>query len=131
MITPKLKDAVLNHLIEQFNNDKEIVHTHNLALELNTKPSLIDMILEQFHQQSLLQDYVPFLGEDDAYFELNANAFDLHHLGGFTGKEELLKLNLKKLELEVNSLKQSAPDTAEKITSILANIATVAGFLLK
>ncbi|MEH0008247.1 MAG: hypothetical protein V6Z82_05945 [Flavobacteriales bacterium] len=62
---------------------------------------------------------------------LTANAFDLHRLGGFTGREELLKLNLQKLKLEVDALKSSFPKKAERITTILSNIASIVPMLMK
>ncbi|MGM7552600.1 hypothetical protein [Myroides odoratimimus] len=131
MITPELKDSILNQLINLFNDDREVISFYELATTLNTKPTLIEMILKQFYEQSLLSQYTPFLGEGEAYFELSANAFDLQYIGGFKAKEELLKLNLDKLSLEIESLKNSTPETAERISTIIANIAAVATFMFK
>lgn len=130
MITPQLKDSVLNSLIQMFNNNQETFNYAELAEELGSKEEFVFMILLQFKKTGIFHEFHQFI-DADVSFSLSADAFDLHHLGGFTAKEEILKLNLQKLNLEIESLKQTEPDTAEKISSILTNITTVAAFLFK
>lgn len=61
-------------------------------------------------------------------FVLNLSASDLLQRGGFLAKEELIKLTLEKLSLEVEQLRSQNPERVELYTSILANITTVLSF---
>lgn len=57
-------------------------------------------------------------------------AFDFYSHGGFVGQEELLRKNIEKLLLEIESLKPSMPDKISTITSIAGNIATALGLII-
>lgn len=45
-------------------------------------------------------------------------------------QEEVLKLTLEKLQLEINQLSNEFPDKAQNFTAIAANIATCLTFLI-
>lgn len=62
---------------------------------------------------------------------LKAGAFDLQQRGGFVVQEEIMKATLEKLQLEIESLQTSFPEKAERFTTILASIATVAALFSK
>ena len=64
------------------------------------------------------------------FLELRTEAFDFFNRGGFTAQEELLKKNIEKLLLEIESLKPSMPDRVQTLTTIAANIATGLGLFL-
>ena len=45
-------------------------------------------------------------------------AIDFHNRGGFVAQEELLKNNIEKLLKEIEQLKPSFPEKAEKLATI-------------
>ena len=100
MITPELKDKVLNNLLSH----NDVTYTFNiiqLANELNCSSDTIG---------------------GDVIISLNVEASDMALRGGFVAQEELIKKNFEKLLLELDSLKSKFPKNIETITSIIGNI---------
>ena len=97
MITPELKDKVLNNLLSH----NDVTYTFNiiqLANELNCSSDTIRAILDYFNRLNLIS------------------------ATGFVAQEELIKKNFEKLLLELDSLKSKFPKNIETITSIIGNI---------
>lgn len=126
MITSELKDHILNELVEagihfsfNINSSKDLFQINRDQMEL---------ILDQFVDYHFINMNKMLGGA--VYITLTAYAFDFVQKGGFTAKESLEKAALEKLQLELESLKKSFPEKADLITSVLANIATVAGLFI-
>ncbi|ODS87262.1 MAG: hypothetical protein ABS44_11640 [Chryseobacterium sp. SCN 40-13] len=126
MITSELKDRILNDLINTGINLE--VNLHDAPADYQIPLEYLSVILDQFqnlnflHQEKMLGGHV--------YVYLTADAFDFMHKGGFTAKEAIEKAALEKLSLELESLKKDFPEKTEFLSSVLANIATVAGLFL-
>lgn len=120
MITPELKDKVLNNLLSQ----NDVTYTFNiiqLANELNCSSDTIRAILDYFNRLNLISATNYTIG-GDVIISLNVEASDMALRGGFVAQEELIKKNFEKLLLELDSLKSKFPKNIETITSIIGNI---------
>jgi hypothetical protein len=126
MITLILKDKVLNYLIQ---NGPEIsLENEEYETLFEVDSDYIDMILEQMNNLGLIK-LRGFIG--GAFVFLTANAYDFQRRGGYTGQEELIENNLKKLLLEIESLKPSLPNKVETITSIISGLSAALGLFIK
>ena len=121
MITPSIKDKVLYKLVEGDTLKKEF-DIHTLSEELGMAPDVLDAILKHFEKLGLCQ-VRRYLG-GGFHVMLHVEAHDMALHGGFVAQEEHLRDSLKKLELELESLRPSFPDKASQITSIIADIGT-------
>ena len=120
MITPELKDKVLNNLL----GHNDVTYTFNiiqLANELNCSSDTIRAILDYFNRLNLISATNYTIG-GDVIISLNVEASDMALRGGFVAQEELIKKNFEKLLLELDSLKSKFPKNIETITSIIGNI---------
>ena len=120
MITPELKDKVLNNLLSH----NDVTYTFNiiqLANELNCSSDTIRAILDYFNRLNLISATNYTIG-GDVIISLNVEASDMALRGGFVAQEELIKKNFEKLLLELDSLKSKFPKNIETITSIIGNI---------
>ena len=103
MITPELKDKVLNNLLSH----NDVTYTFNiiqLANELNCSSDTIRAILDYFNRLNLISATNYTIG-GDVIISLNVEASDMALRGGFVAQEELIKKNFEKLLLELDSLK--------------------------
>lgn len=127
MITPELKDNVLNALcsapLESMVSFKPVDFGPDICFDD------LNAILCQFGR-------LGFISELNArrqiiFFVVHIEAHDFWAHGGFIAQEEVLKANIKKLRLELETLsKELEPKFSERaatITSIAGNIATVLG----
>ena len=120
MITPELKDKVLNNLLSP-NDVTYTFHIIQLANELNCSSDTIRAILDYFNRLNLISATNYTIG-GDVIISLNVEASDMALRGGFVAQEELIKKNFEKLLLELDSLKSKFPKNIETITSIIGNI---------
>lgn len=99
--------------------------------ETGLKNDVIISILDYFKGKGLIAEGYGTCS--CAVFQIitKVEAHDLFLHGGFFAQEELLKKNIEKLLLEIESLKPSLPDRVERITSIAANIATAISLFIK
>jgi hypothetical protein len=102
-----------------------LIPTDKTPLENEFKP-LNDLVQNYYLNIPQRKEYQVINVYSD-FLEKAIKEIDLH----FTSKEEILKLNLQKLQLEIDSLKSSFPEKAETITSILSNISSVVPFLFR
>ena len=119
MITNEIKDTVLKRLIETGTRYK--IDFKQLSRDIKIDFDELDSILDHFENLGFLE-LEKLLG-GKANVRINIPAIDFYSHGGFKGQEELLRINIEKLLLEIESLKPSFPDKVEKITSIAAGIA--------
>lgn len=127
MITPEIKDHVLNELCSA--PLESMINFKPGDLELDICFDDLNAILCQFKR-------LGFISELNArkqiiYLVVHMEAHDFLSRGGFFAHEEILKANIKKLGLELESLsKELEPKFAERaatITSIAGNIVTTLG----
>lgn len=120
-ITPELKDRVLNELLDASNGGQVMLETFERNMFLDLSDDMLEMLLNYFADNKLIN-----LNGGIGFFMVQprVEAHDLKSRGGFVGQEILFRQNIDKLLMEIESLKHSAPDTFEKITSIAANLIT-------
>ncbi|MFA6201417.1 MAG: hypothetical protein WC679_13530 [Bacteroidales bacterium] len=122
LITPQLKDAILQDLI---NSDEIQIEYSEYAPKYSISENNLNMILRQFDSKSLVK-ITSYKGGCIVRVTANAHDYILH--GGFVAQEEILKANIEKLGLELELLsKELEPkllDKAEKIASLAHNILT-------
>lgn len=125
LITPKIKDDVLQFLIKSEEMPVEIDY-EKLAQELTISSDMLGLIIEQFADMNLIKT-TDYIGGSLVWITANAHDFISH--GGFMAQEEILKSNIEKLGLEIDLLaKELEPkhlDRLEKISSLGANIVSV------
>ncbi|GCB33938.1 hypothetical protein [Bacteroides faecalis] len=122
LITPKLKDSILRDFV--ISEDVPIdIEYDEFASKYSTSSDRLCMILEQFEAMNLIK-LTPCIGS--CFIQVTAYAHYYISHGGFTAQEEILKANIEKLGLELETLsKQLEPnllDKAEKIVSLGSNI---------
>lgn len=124
MVTPKEKDNLLNVLCNEL--EPESMYTikgADLIQETGVDKKFLRSSLAQFERMGLIE--LSQLTGGNFGIALLMEAYDLKRLGGFEAREQILKLNLQKLKLEIDNLEESFPDKAEKITSIISNLASI------
>lgn len=127
LITCSLKDEILRGFIER---DKASFSADikEMAIQYNISWVTMMAILEHFENLGFIKRGETLEGE--IIFYIKVPAYDFFSHGGFLAQEELLKANLEKLILEIESLKPSIPDKVESLTAIASNIATALGLFL-
>ena len=121
MITPIIKDQILNELIACGTNP--IVNTNKSVEIFGIETQYLNMILDQFERMGLIS--LSKVAAGHIYVSLEADAFDLQGRGGFFAAEEVVKASLEKLVLEIESLQKSFPDRALQFTSMFSNLAAI------
>ncbi len=124
MITPSIKDKVLDKIVEGDAIRKEY-DLFDLADELVMDPDVLDAILRHFEKLELCRVRRFHGGGIEVMLHVEASDMALH--GGFVAQEEHLRDSLKKLELELESLRPSFPERAARITGIVADISAALG----
>ena len=131
MITPKLKDFILNELIvryEMYKRESFPLFYDKCFSDMNIGISDLRIILNQFERMGLISDLRDSLGSDAPNIQIEADLFDWHNRGGFVAQEEILLANLEKLGYELDELTKHADpsflDRIDNITKIAASIAT-------
>ena len=131
MITPLIKDKVLNALcdLEEF----ETLASLNLKSALEATDvsfNELNSILNHFERLGFVSNINLRRQSQGFYITIHLEALDFKNRGGFFVQEEVLKLTLEKLQLEINQLSNEFPDKAQNFTAIAANIATCLTFLI-
>ena len=127
LVTPELKDKILKEFIDAGGVNLQL-DIHETAKEYNIDYEVFEIILDDFENLGFFNQ-MKMLG-GNIRISMKVPAFDFYSHGGFVGQEELLKKNIEKLLLEIESLKPSMPDKISTITSIAGNIATALGLIL-
>ncbi|MEG0518290.1 MAG: hypothetical protein RR555_05420 [Bacteroidales bacterium] len=116
LITPEYKDDILNRLF----NHAEAFYILFCDDEPRVIPEVSDFdlikMLNHFEEKGLIKQQRDLGGVE---VEFTVNAHDFIRLGGFKAQDELLKANIEKLGLEIDTLcKDLAPDQLDKATKI-------------
>ena len=128
MITPKIKDEILSSFIECGMSCE--TNIYNECEEFQLTHQEYAAVVSQLEEMNLLKTNRCMDGT--IFIFLTANAHDFFNRGGFAVQEEILKANINKLGLELETLsKELEPKFAEKaarITVIANNILSVVKF---
>lgn len=123
MITTELKDQILKDLTD-LNSIRVQVFAEEEGDKLNIDMETYIAILDYFARLNLIK-LRKFKG-GEMLITLTVEAFDLVRYGGFHAQEELLKNNIEKLNLEIQSLsKELSPsfkDRMKEITELSCSI---------
>ena len=134
MITADIKDKVLfylcsNAIPEKHSEGKTSDTLKELEMDFNT----FNAVMVQFQRFGFIEDLN--LRQSYMSFILLTDANDYAQKGGFVVQEEIFKINLQKLELEIDNLKkQLGPDkldTLSKVSSIIQTLFTGLALLPK
>ena len=128
MITPELKDNVLSTMVHSGYMQIEF-SLKEFSVSLNIDSDVLDSIISNFERLNLCV-VTRRLGGNIKVL-LNAEAHDMVRLGGFTAQDELLKKNIEKLLLELESLKPNFPEKAERIAGIIGGISTALSLFIR
>lgn len=127
IITPSLKDDILNDFISQGMSFATSFHENSLKFDTTFK--VYEAIVKQFEEMNLLECDRMLGG--NAFINLTAYAHDFYNRGGFQAQEEILKANINKLGLELEKLSEDLePKFAQRantLSAIAANIVTALG----
>lgn len=127
MITPILKDRVLNYLVQNAPVGQLVFAPTNEFLKATELEDIIKLraILQQFERLGLLER--SGVGATSVEAIVNVDAHDFVLRGGFTAKEEHFEKSIEKLLYEIDHLKNqltpSQLETANKISGIAQGIA--------
>jgi hypothetical protein len=127
-VTPALKDNVLNCLCSSITCESVFsLEIDSVFLETKTDFNTLNTVLSQFERLGFISHLN--LRRSSLSLCLHLEAIDFKNRGGFYAQEEVLKLNLEKLLLEIDQLKPSFPDKLETFTSIASNIVSCLGLI--
>lgn len=129
-ITPTNKDRLLLLLCENCDIERHVDFPKESMEELiDIDNSTINSFLQQFDRMGLLE----YIGESwhSFSFILYVDAVDFINRGGFAIQEDLLVNNIKKLLKEVDNLKPSFTEQADRIASIASAIMSALSFIIK
>nr|DAU24362.1 MAG TPA: hypothetical protein [Caudoviricetes sp.] len=131
MINNIVKDRVLTALCNlQCFESMMFIDLKELLSETETTFDELQAILMQFQRLGLISDLNMRRHSPQIYFVLYLEALEFSDKGGFQMQDEMLKLTLEKLKLEVEQLSKDFPEKALTFSSILSNISTVLGFFI-
>lgn len=122
MITPEIKDRFLSELVNHGMSGAFSIRA--FAAELKVSEEEIEAIIKQCERLNLVS-FVRTTWVGNTGYYLSADGIDFNTHGGFVAQEELLKKTFEKLNLELEGLKEAAPQQAEAITGIVANIVSI------
>jgi hypothetical protein len=126
MISYELKDRVLKDLVSQGMSYDIDLFTY--ASKHTCCDETMEALLDYFQDLGFIETLKCAGGQVTIFVKVYAH--DFVGRGGFTIQEELLKKNIEKLLLEIESLKPSMNERIERITAIASNIATALGFFV-
>ncbi|WP_270544902.1 hypothetical protein [Butyricimonas paravirosa] len=132
LITPAMKDEILSILVANCELNRCLTSAlPKPLLDIAKSRNNLQAIFNQFCKFGFLSRGV--IGSNSISVIVNIEAHDFLSRGGFTAQEEILKANINKLGLELESLsKELEPKFAEKASTIMTianNILSVVGVL--
>lgn len=128
MITPVLKDAILNFICDNCPLERLVSIDCKLFLkQIETTKEILNAVMKQFERMGFIEHYGSSIRE--LSFAVRIDAVDYKNRGGFLVQEQLYADSLLKLELDIKQLSEQFPENANTFTTVLANIATVLSFI--
>lgn len=130
MITPQMKDYILNYIVNN-QNIRIPIDCTLMANELDTTSVCIEKIINQFARLNLCKINICYGSTYD--ITVQAEADDMLFRGGFTFQEDILNSNLDKLAAELKYLSGKTSgetlDSVQKMASIVGSILTALPFI--
>jgi len=131
MINNETKDRVLSSLCNlQCFESMIYIDLKELLSETDTTFNELQAILMQFQRLGFVSDVNMRHLSPQILIVVYLEALEFHQKGGFQMQDEILRLNLEKLKLEVEQLSKDYPEKALTFSSILSNISTVLGLFI-
>lgn len=126
----KLKDTVINYLVEQLNRkgNRFSFNSNELRQNIGCSVEELNMIIEQFSKKGLINAIPTMHG--NYIIIINQELLDLKDNGGFARQYEILNLQYEQLCLEIDKLKNDFPEKIAEETSTLNNIIDIGKSLL-
>jgi hypothetical protein len=123
MITPQMKQDVLNYLVNK-NEDLYLQpDLEELVPELKMTAKVCQVILMQMENRGYIELH-GMMGYN-YIINLNADIFDFHRHGGYIIEEQLIGMEFDKLWLEIDKLTKSP--TVENASKVLAGMGVIKG----
>ncbi|MDA3866172.1 MAG: hypothetical protein PF489_05400 [Salinivirgaceae bacterium] len=127
-ITYKEKDQVLKVLCENIQPEQHVfIGKKEFDKEIGLPMETTEAILRYFERIGIVSDVSYMFHSPQISIIILVDAFDIFNRGGFTVREYLLKQEVEKLLLEIESLKPSIGDKLKNVTTIANNLASIAG----
>jgi len=131
MINNETKDRVLTALCNlQCFESMMFIDLKELLSETETTFGELQAILMQFQRLGFVSDVNMRHLSPQILIVIYLEALEFYQKGGFQMQDEILRLNLEKLKLEVEQLSKDYPEKALTFSSILSNISTVLGLFI-
>ena len=131
MINNIVKDRVLTALCNlQCFESMMFIDLKELLSETETTFNELQAILMQFQRLGFVSDVNMRHLSPQILIVVYLEALEFYQKGGFQMQDEILRLNLEKLKLEVEQLSKDYPEKALTFSSILSNISTVLGLFI-
>ena len=131
MINNIVKDLVLTALgNKQCFESMMFIDLKELLSETETTFDELQAILMQFQRLGFVSDVNMRHLSPQILIVVYLEALEFYQKGGFQMQDEILRLNLEKLKLEVEQLSKDYPEKALTFSSILSNISTVLGLFI-
>ena len=131
MINNETKDLVLSSLCNlQCFESMIYIDLKELLSETDTTFNELQAILMQFQRLGFVSDVNMRHLSPQILIVIYLEALEFYQKGGFQMQDEILRLNLEKLKLEVEQLSKDYPEKALTFSSILSNISTVLGLFI-
>ena len=131
MINNETKDRVLSSLCNlQCFESMIYIDLKELLSETDTTFNELQAILMQFQRLGFVSDVNMRHLSPQILIIVYLEALEFYQKGGFQMQDEILRLNLEKLKLEVEQLSKDYPEKALTFSSILSNISTVLGLFI-
>lgn len=130
MITPKLKDKVLNAIVK---DNLSMTYEINYDLDapsFNTAPAYLKVIIEEFEERAFVRLDSRF---SEAVIFIKSKAHDFLNAGGYEGEVKIMELEMQKLKTELKALEsQIGKDKFDRLMqSVTLFSSYVLGFLGK
>ena len=134
----KLKDELLNALCDGPLENHIAINLPVVLEQFKIDFKTLQLALIEFKDLGLISDLNIRQTSEVFYLTLSYRAKSFIDSGGFQAEKafsdlqmQKLQLEIEKLTLEVNKLYESNPTLAERMLSMVANIATIAGTVIK
>lgn len=127
MLTPEIKDRMLSYLCDTFEFEGICILQNDEIFNLvPVSLNELEAFFGQLVRMKLVGEQTMVFSETKSYIFLYLEAQDFLRIGGFTGKEAILKQSVEKLQLEIEKLRQNPSDPLTAIT----NVTTIATNIL-
>lgn len=125
MVTPVLKDKILEFLILNAPAMRYNAYLPDFAPQFGTNESVVDAVIEQFAKRGFLT--YEGTAEGNRFIYLTVDAHDYVLKGGHMGEFENLEKQAAKLEKELESLRPIAPmETFNNMKGIIDTLLSTA-----